>query len=121
MIPSDSKLIGVKNKAGQTETNLLPEITQEKGRQEVGVYIEISPNSSEDITFEWQNNLPKNPINSYGLFVRKQAGVDASPMSVKFAGITNIQSNPIFTLTKSGGYSYNTNLAHDFFARLYWK
>ncbi len=121
MIPSDSKLIGVKNATGQTETNLLPEITQEKGRQEVGVYIELSPKSSGNLIFQWQNDLPKNSINSYGLFVRKQAGVDASPTSIEFTGIANMQSTPIFTLTKSGGYSYNTNLAHDFFARLSWK
>jgi hypothetical protein len=120
MIPSDSNLIGVKSVTGQTETNLLPEITQEKGRQEVGVYIEVTPNSSESLVFKWQNDLPQNSIGSYGLFVRKQAGVDADPMSIEFTGAGKVQGSPTFSLTKGGTYTYNTNLAHDFFARLSW-
>jgi len=122
MVPSDSNLIGIKRVTGQTETNLLPEITQEKGHQEVGVYIEVNPGSLENLVFEWQNDLSANvAINSYGLFVRKQAGVGADPVSIEFTGVGNAQSSPTFSLTRGSVYTYNTNLAQDFFARLSWK
>jgi hypothetical protein len=121
MIPSDSNLVGIRSVIGQTETNLVPDITQEKGRQEVGVYIEVTPGSSEDLVFEWQNSLPQGPISSYGLFVRKQAGVDTDPISIEFTGVEKIQGSHMFSLTKGGVYTYNTNLARDFFAKLSWK
>lgn len=113
MIPSEANLVGVKSVVGQSETNLLPEITQEKGRQEVGVYFEVTPGLSEDVVFEWQNPLPPASVGNYGLFVRKQAGVGADPIFIKI--------NSIFSLTKGSTSTYNTNLAHDFFARVSWK
>jgi hypothetical protein len=122
MIPSDSSVINVKSMIGQSETGLQPEITQENGRQEVGVLVELTPGQSKDINFEWQNDLPQgSTTNSYGLFVRKQAGVDADPMSIEFTGIGNLESSPMFSLTASGVYTYNTNLNQDFFARMSWK
>jgi hypothetical protein len=122
MIPSDSNLIGIKIASGQSEKTLVPETTQEKGRQEVGVLVEVSPGQTRDVSFEWQNDIPQgSEIKNYGLFVRKQAGVSDDPLSINFSGISGVMSNPIFSLTKGGKYSYNTNLDKDFFARLSWK
>lgn len=122
MIPSDAKVIGVKSIKGQSIKNLVPEITQEKGRQEVGVIVEVNPQSTDNILFEWQNTIPEDtPIDSYGLYIRKQAGVGKDPLSIKFTGINKLVSSPIFALTGGGEYSYNTHLDRDFFARLSWK
>lgn len=122
MIPSDSSLTSVKVTSGQSEKVLTPEVTQEKGRQEVGVLVEVSPGQTKEVRFEWQNTLPQGTkINSYGLFVRKQAGVGDDPLSIGFSGIRTIASSPIFSLTKGGTYSYNTNLDKDFFARVSWR
>jgi hypothetical protein len=122
MIPSDSDLISVKSVLGQSETILSPEITREKGRQEVGVLVEVTPGESRVVKFVWQNDMPQDTgINSYGLFVRKQAGVGADALSVKFTGKSGVVSSPMFTLTKGSIYSYNTTLGQDFFTRLSWK
>jgi hypothetical protein len=122
MIPTDSNVIGVKSVIGQSTTTLQPEITQENGRQEVGVFIQVSPEQSEDIDFEWQNGLSQgSTINSYGLYVRKQAGVDANPLTVEFSGVGSLESSPLFSLTGGGIYTYNTSLDKDFFARMSWK
>lgn len=122
MIPSDSSLTSVKVISGQSEKVLIPEITQEKGRQEAGILVEVSPGQTKEVKFEWQNTITQGKkINSYGLFVRKQAGVGEDPLSIGFSGIGTIASSPVFSLTKGGIYSYNTNLDKDFFARLSWK
>jgi hypothetical protein len=122
MVPTDAYLISVKKISGQNVKNLTPEITQEKGRQEVGVLVEVSPKSKDQIIFEWQNTLPEEtPINSYGLYIRKQSGVGEDSLSIKFKGIGKLVSSPIFSLTQEGEYSYNTILDKDFFARLSWK
>jgi hypothetical protein len=122
MIPQNAEVLGVKISIGQNESSLLPEITQEKGRQEVGVLVDITPGQSKDIQFTWQNDISQETvIKSYGLFVRKQAGVDADPISIEFTGMGSSESWPVFPLTKDGVYTYNTNLAKDFFARLSWK
>lgn len=122
MIPADAKVVGVKSIKGQSIKNLVPEITQEKGRQEIGVLVEVNPQSTDNILFEWQNTIPEDiPIDSYGLYIRKQAGVGKDPLSVKFTGINKLVSSPIFALTGGGEYSYNTHLDRDFFARLSWK
>lgn len=122
MIPTDANVISVKKINGQSVKNLIPEITQEKGRQEVGVLIEVNPKSKDIIVFEWQNTLSKeDQFSSYGLHIRKQAGAGEDPLSVKFGGVGKMVSNPIFALTNGDEYSYNTVLDKDFFARLSWK
>jgi hypothetical protein len=122
MIPQDSNMVSVKVVSGQSEKIVLHEVTQEKGRQEVGVLVEVSPGQTKNIKFEWQNDISQGTkINSYGLFARKQAGVNDDPFSINFSGIRTVASSPVFSLTKGGTYSYNTNLDKDFFARLSWK
>lgn len=122
LIPSDSTLVSVRNRVGQSEKNIQPEITQEKGRQEVGVMIEVNPKTTSEIIFEWQNTIQdEREIGSYGLFIRKQAGVENDPLSIVFSGKDKVSTKPTFTLTDGGVYKYNTGLDKDFFARLSWK
>jgi hypothetical protein len=122
MIPTDANVISVKDFVGQSETTLQPEITNENGRQEVGVLVEINPQQSMDVSFEWQSDLTGgNAIDNYGLFVRKQAGVDNDPLSIQLTGIEKPESSPVFSLTAGGVYTYNTTLGQDFFARISWK
>jgi len=121
MIPSDANVVGIRDLTGQSKTTLQPDITQESGRQEVGAFVQVTPGETSDIEFEWENDIPQNSnITSYGLFVRKQAGVGADPITVKFDGIGHLVSSPAFSLTGSNEYSYNTVLDKDLFARLSW-
>ena len=122
LIPQDAKVLGTRVLIGQNTSDISPEITQEKTRQEVGVLVEITPGQSKDIQFIWQSDVPSdNLIKSYGLFVRKQAGVGADPLSIRFTGHGKVESRPVFSLTKESEYSYNTVLNKDFFARMSWR
>ena len=122
MVPSDSQVVSVKSVSGQTQKTLTPEIIQENGRQEIGVYIEITPQASTDVVFEWQSSLGQSGgLTNYGLYIRKQAGVNDDPISIKFSAPGPISSVPNFTLTGGGLYTYNTTLDQDFFARFSWK
>ena len=122
LVPQDAEVLGVKSVIGQNSTELSPEITQENGRQEVGVFTQVQPEQQNSIVFTWQNGVSgSSDIKNYGLYVRKQAGIDDSPISVEFSGVGSLISQPIFTLTNGGVYTYNTDLTQDFFARLSWK
>lgn len=122
LVPSDSEILSVRSVTPQSQTELSPEITQESGRQEVGIFVQITPGQTQDFEFTWQNNISADTtITSYGIYFRKQAGVDAAPTSIEFTGVGGLTSRPIFSLTNGSVYTYNTDLVKDFFARLSWK
>ncbi|NMC99758.1 MAG: DUF4012 domain-containing protein [Bacteroidales bacterium] len=119
MIPPDAEVVGSKTVYGNREEFLSPEITQEKGRQEVGALIKVDPSQSKEVVLEWRSPVNKN-YDSYGLYIRKQAGVSDDPIDIGFSGKPYTLSNPTFTLTGSGVSTYNTILSKDFFARVSW-
>ncbi len=122
LIPADAELLGITEIVGQNSKDLLPEMTEVKGRQEVGVLVEVLGNSSKNIEFSWRTIIPQNiNINSYGLYVRKQAGVTDDPLSIIINGNgTPLMTNPKFSLTRDGVYTYNTTLVRDFFSHISW-
>lgn len=122
LLPLESELVGV-NTVSQGEAIAMPtEITELKGRREVGVLVEVLGGTDKTVQFSWKSNFQPENINSYGLYIRKQAGVGEDPLNVSFKGLGGRPTSiPTFSLTKDGTYSYNTTLGRDFFSRLNWK
>jgi hypothetical protein len=121
MVPPGVDVLGVKSIVGQSTNSLPTEITQNKNRQEIGVIVSVNPGETKDVLFEWVSALPLHtPTESYGLFIRKQAGVVSDPLTLVFDGKKQIKSSPTFSLTDEGTYTYNTTLGKDFFTRLSW-
>jgi hypothetical protein len=111
-IPNDSNLLGVKAISGDSEETLSGAIVESHGRKEVGVFVQVFGGQSKKIEYSWVTRLQGGiDPSSYGLYIRKQAGVGDDNWTI------NIDStNP--ALTKPGVYTYNTVLARDFFLRL---
>lgn len=117
LVPESTNNISVKSIYGQNEETLTPEITDAKGRKEVGVLFEVLPGETKKLTYVWSNNIDAG-VRNYNLFIRKQAGVDDFPVKVSIETQMNIlSSNPTFTLTNTGNYVYNTTLARDLFSK----
>jgi len=120
LIPSDSVLASIVSYNGNAQESLTPELTEAKGHKEAGVLVEILAGNTKDIEFSWTSGTGGTlPFVNYGLYVRKQAGTDADPINVNIDGM-GLQPNPDprLTLTRQGGYSYNTTLVRDLFFRL---
>ena len=121
LVPSDSELISVLEVSHGTHESLQTEITEAKGRREIGVLVEVLGGSSKTVRFDWKSAEVGKNIDSYGMYFRKQAGVGDDPLKVSFRGVSGqISSNPPFSLTKDGVYSYNTTLSRDLFSRFSW-
>jgi hypothetical protein len=119
LVPQDATILSVNALTGQSVEGLTPDIAQIANVKEAGVYVEILPGQVKKIRFEWESEVPANKdVTSYGLYIRKQAGTESDPLRVNvYLGSTNFVSQPRFTLTDRGVYTYNTNLSKDFFAR----
>lgn len=121
LVPSDSELISALEVSHGTHESLQTEITEAKGRREIGVLVEVLGGSSKTVRFDWKSAEVGKNTDSYGMYFRKQAGVGDDPLKVSFRGVSGqISSNPLFSLTKDGVYSYNTTLSRDFFSRFSW-
>jgi hypothetical protein len=117
LVPEGSSDILVQNAYGQNLQTLTPDITNSKGRKEVGVVVEILAGESKKLTFFWSNGINQH-LDYYSFYYRKQAGVDAYPITIDFSSPINILgSNPVFSLTDEGNYLYNTTLVQDLFVK----
>jgi hypothetical protein len=102
---------------GQNTQKLVADITDAKGRKEVGAIIEVLGGETRKLIFSW-SNTPGNNIDNYDLYFRKQAGVDSYPVTIKINTDRKIlNSNPTFTLTDQGLYIYNTTLVRDLISK----
>jgi hypothetical protein len=120
LVPRDSVLTGAYALTGQNQENLSPEIVTTQGRQEIGVWVQVLNGDTKSFVFSWKNVIPTDSYSSYGMYVRKQAGIDDDPINivVKTAGISGSMDSR-FNLTEPGSYSYNTLLVQDLFAKLW--
>lgn len=117
LVPEEATDISAMTTFGQSIQNLIPDITAVRGRKEVGIIVEVLGGETKTITYSWNEKLDK-PIDQYGFYFRKQAGVDDYPLSVSvILPAKLLASNPAFTLTNHGNYVYNTTLTQDLFAR----
>jgi hypothetical protein len=118
LIPEDAYDIEATSSIGQNVQNLTTEISDSKGRREVGVVTEILGGETKQITFTWSQKVNTN-LPFYNLLIRKQAGVDGYPVRIVVnSGKDKLQTNLPFTLTKDGSYLYNTVLYRDLFAKI---
>ena len=101
LVPTDSEILNITTTVGASTQNLIPEITENKGRKEIGTLVEILAGQKQTVTASWKSLLPNNPPREYGLYVRKQAGMGEDPLSVS-------------VLTEEGNHMYNTTLVKDF-------
>lgn len=122
MIPSDASISSLVGYNGGVQENLTPELTDAKGRKEVGVLVELLAGNTKNIELSWTSgSVGVAPFTNYGLYVRKQAGTDADPIKLSFRGTgIGVKPDPRLTLTRGGSYGYNTTLAQDLFFRLSW-
>lgn len=111
-VPQDSNILKVKRVTGDYEEDLEPEIFDTHGRHEVGVITEVLAGNNQKIVFDWQTRSDdQTNTGTYGLYVRKQAGVTDDPWEI------NIYSREA-GLTEGGAYTYNTILTRDFVTRV---
>jgi len=117
LVPENTTDISVKSSFGQSTQTLNYDITNSKGRKEIGVIFEVLGGETKNLIFSWTTKT-QGSLNLYELYFRKQAGVDGYPLSVKITTpISILGSLPNFTLTDDGTYVYNTTLTRDLFAR----
>lgn len=117
LIPENSNEIKVSSQYGQNYQVLTPEITDARGRKEVGVLFEVLPGESKMLVYSWKERTPTN-IKQYYTYYRKQAGVEDYPVTINLTTpLKVLGSTPQFTLTNQGNYVYNTTLAKDLLFR----
>ncbi len=129
LVPENSTNIKVTSTFGQNYQVLTPEITDSKGRKEIGIITEVLGGESKKLIFSWTNKTD-NVLSQYGFYFRKQAGIDGFPVSIKVTTpIKILGSNPVFTsqcsktppnapLQGEYEYCYNATLVRDLFARM---
>jgi hypothetical protein len=122
LAPEDVDVVEVDDLSGQIQKNLSPEVVDLKGRKEIGVLAEVLGGQNKKIVFIYKTLLPKDSsLNSYGLYLRKQAGTEGDPVGIKVdTGGTPLHTTSDFSLTREGIYVYNTLLARDIFSRFSW-
>lgn len=118
LVPEPTTDVKVTSSFGQNFDYLTPDITSAKGRKEIGVIVEILAGETRQISFIWSGKADTS-FDKYNLYYRRQAGVDEYPIELNILPGSKIQtSNPVFSLTKTGSYLYNTSLARDLYVRL---
>ncbi len=103
LVPGDSEVTNVRRIIGQSQESLSPEITENKGKKEIGVILLVLGGQNQKVEFSWQS--PTSPeVKNYSLYVRKQAGIDSYP----------------FALTINRGSIYNTTLDKDIWTKKFY-
>jgi hypothetical protein len=122
LIPGDAEVVNIESITGQNQETLTPEVTEEKGRKEAGVLVDVLNGQNKTIVFSWKSQInTSSPYTLYGLYLRKQAGTDADPLTVDIKPVGVITTpDPRFSLTREGDYVYNTTLAQDLFTSFSW-
>jgi len=95
-----------------------------KDRGEFGLWIVVSPQEEKKISLSWESlDVPQFSKNGeYRLNIRKQSGIDNFPVDASLilpSGVS-VGTNIDRVLTLPGGIGYNTKLAQDFSARIFW-
>ena len=124
MLPISASVNDALVTSGGFDEAQIPEIEEKNGRKEAGILIEIGPGQTKEVTFSWQEEigLDFSKEGEYRLYVRKQAGTLEDKIAVILylpQGI-KIGSQPLYSLTRDGGYGYNTILTRDLFSRISW-
>jgi hypothetical protein len=101
-----------------------PEVKEVRGRKEAGVYIEVKPGHSKNVTFSWKEkiDLSFETSGEYRLYWRKQAGTISDQISTNFILPSTVATygQDSLSLTDEGVLVYNTKLARDYSSRIFW-
>lgn len=125
IIPQEAVVANVRiYEIGGEYKDLEYKIEDLNGRREIGFLLEVMPSSSVRVQIAW--NLPQKYLSNggeYRLKISKQSGTDADLLgiTIKQSELVPSVTIPSFTLTRQGVYLYNTNLRHDFEAKVFVK
>jgi len=101
-----------------------PQVETLRGRKEAGIYLELPAGQRATVTFEFEKErgLTFNRQGEYRMVLRKQSGVPSYPVEIRNVMPENLMVNfsKPFSLTNLGYYRYNTELARDYFSRIFW-
>ena len=112
LLPVDTEPGAIRKVYGGTEEQITPEITTAKNRKEVGVWFTVLPQQDLNIKFSWTSDISENGFpSSYGIYVRKQAGVTDDLWNINLG----------HSLTKQENFEYNTVLSKDFYQKIFLK
>ncbi len=124
LAPQDTYFSDIEINDATGEKYVAPEITELRGRKEAGIYIEVKPGNSKNITYTWKENvdLSFNAPGEYRLYWRKQAGTISDEISANFVlpDIVVAAGEEYLSLTNEGVLVYNTKLARDHSSRIFW-
>ncbi|MEK7169029.1 MAG: DUF4012 domain-containing protein [Patescibacteria group bacterium] len=115
LLPTNAKIGGVRlyDQLGGF-SDLEYDLVDTDGRREVGFLIEVLPGAQKKLQIVWNVDDSKMEMGGqYDLKIIKQAGTEADKLMV------NVQSTDL-SLTGRSTSSYNTDLARDFRARLFF-
>lgn len=116
LLPSNSKVGGVRvyETTGEFK-DLEYDLVDMEGRREVGFLVELLPGTQKRVQIVWNTLESKlSQGGQYDFKIIKQAGTEEDKLTV------NIRSSDL-TLTGKSLSSYNTTLARDFKARMFFK
>ena len=108
VVPSNSVIEFIK----VGESLLQPDVEMVAGRKEIGFYFELAPGQIKTLNVSWQVMLPLNlnRAGEYQMYVRKQAGTPAEPISITYNASSGVD------LKVEPGY--NTLFAKDIYAKV---
>lgn len=113
MVPTGAEIVDTNVQLGQSSQRVYPDIATLKGRQEVGLFVEVIPGQTKELVFEWKDKVDLKSTDKYGLYVRKQAGVNNDPWVINLRSDKPMIKDSRFILTKEGVYQYNATLVGD--------
>jgi hypothetical protein len=116
LLPVNAKIGGVRLYDSFGEyADLEYDLVDTDGRREVGFLVEVLPGTQKKLQLVWNIEDTKLEMGGqYDLEILKQAGTDADNL------VINVRTSDL-TLTGRSPSSYNTDLARDFKARLFFK
>ena len=97
------------------DVSLAPDIETVSGRKEIGFYFELMPGQTKTVNISWRLTSPLNlsRAGEYRIYVRKQAGTPAEPISIFYNGPAGVD------LKVEPGY--NTLFTQDIYSKATWK
>lgn len=101
LVNSDTDQASAVSVNGQSAQKMSLDTSELKGHKELGMLVEVLPGQTKKIDISWSSPL-SGEYATYGLYLRKQAGVGSDA----------------FSLTVDGATIYNSLLASDYFVRL---
>lgn len=121
LIPEESIVNPISIVSDNLDALREPEEFSDNGLKEVGVWVEVKPDSTSEIKFSWHTDLNISHYDSYNLHWYKQAGTVNDSFVVRF-----VSPKPIITFNQPSSltfdtlYMYNSQLTEDTNILVHW-